>query len=104
MNCSPAWVKLMAAELQPAPALNCQSILPVLESYALKLPLPSPVKVSPPAVASDPPIIGWGTLFCQAILPVLRSTAENSPYCSSPGMATKAEPSHRRPFSHGAVC
>ena len=42
--------------------------------------LPSPVKVSPPAVDSDPPIIGWGTLFCQAIFPVVRSIAENSPY------------------------
>src|ERR687890_411708 len=103
MNCSPPWVNVIGAELHPAPALNCQRSFPDLESKALKLPLPSPVKVSPPAVASDPPIIGWGTLFCQAILPVLRLTAENRPYCSSPGMATNAEPSHSFTFSQGAL-
>src|SRR5919201_4349159 len=104
MNCSPPNVNVIGAELQPAPALNCQSSLPVLESKALKLPFPSPVKVRPPAVASEPPIIGWGTFCCQAIFPVLRLTAEKRPYCSSPGMATNAEPSQSFPFSHGAEC
>src|ERR687890_2618129 len=104
MNCSPPWVNVIGAELHPAPALNCQRSFPDLESKALKFPLPSPVKVSPPAVASEPPIIGCGTFCCQAILPVLRSTAEKSPYCSSPGIATNAEPSQSRPFSQGAEC
>src|SRR6186713_2987333 len=63
MNCSPFHSKLIGAELQPAPALYCQSRLPVFESKALKLPLPSPVKVRPPAVESVPPIIGCGTFF-----------------------------------------
>ena len=49
------------------------------------------------------PIIGMSDLADQAILPVSTLTAESTPHCCSPGMATKAPPSHSLPFSHGTL-
>src|SRR3989475_6437675 len=51
MNSSPSIENTLGAALTPAPQKNCHSTLPVLASYALNQPLPSPVKTRPPAVA-----------------------------------------------------
>src|SRR5207247_3685946 len=53
-NCSPSTENTDGAALTPAPHWNCHSTLPVLASYALNQPLPSPVKTRPPAVAVAP--------------------------------------------------
>ncbi len=72
--------KTDGAALAPAPQLNFHSTVPVLASYALNQPLPSPVNTRPPAVAVAPPIIGSSVLTVQAIFPVFKSIALTLPY------------------------
>src|SRR5437016_4248572 len=74
-NCSPSTENTDGAALTPAPHWNCHSTLPVLASYALNQPLPSPVKTRPPAVAVAPPIMGCSVFTCHTFFPVARSIA-----------------------------
>src|SRR6185503_6416343 len=78
----------------PAPQLKLHSFLPVAESRALKLPLPSPKKNRPPPVVRPPPISGCSVSCFHATLPVSTLTAETRPHCFSPGITLKAPPSH----------
>ena len=87
----------------PAPHWNDHKTLPVLASYALNRPLPSPAKTRSPAVALMPPIIGWSVFACQAIFPVLMSTAVTLPDCGSVGMVLKAPPSQSFPSGYAVA-
>src|SRR5262245_64581178 len=93
MCCLPPTVYDTGIALAPAPQLNVHSRLPVLLSSALKLPLPSPKKYNPPAVASPPPISGCSVSYFQATLPLSTSTAATRPHCFSLGITLNAPPS-----------
>jgi hypothetical protein len=56
------------------PMRVCQSGVPWAASNAAKLPLPSPVKISPPAVVSRPPDPPY-SLCLHATFPALGSIA-----------------------------
>ncbi len=89
----------MGAELQPAPALNAHSLAPDFASYAAKSAAPSLPNTRPPPVASRPPMPGSSYRVSQTTRPEPGSTATVFPHWSSPGIATKALPSHSFPFS-----
>src|SRR2546430_347026 len=77
---SPSSSNTDGAALAPEPQLNFHRTAPVLASYALNQPFPSPVNTSPPAVAVAPPIMGCSVFTDHAIFPVLRSIALTLPY------------------------
>src|ERR1043166_194642 len=79
MNCLPLTEKLIGGALMPVPALNVQTSLRVLASYADSVPSTWPVKTRLPAVPRAPPTLGYSCRSLPLFSPVAGSTALRLP-------------------------
>ena len=106
--CRPFTEYVIAGALTPAPVWKCNLLSPVAASNASKLPLPSPTKTRPPAVANDPAMhsrLKNGSLsprFCHLMVLDTTSSAVKVPNFLAAGGAMNALPNRRNGWPRSA--